>query len=108
MNEHIFLILNRMETKIDTLDGRLDSIDRTQDRLTVSVELHEKRSTTQERRQELCEDSCNRQMDILREMVANMTTTLKHVRATVLLVGGGVGFVAGAAQIFSVWMEFKK
>ena len=45
INERIFDKLEKLDDKIEKLDDKLDSVDKTLVRNTISLEIHEKRTT---------------------------------------------------------------
>lgn len=82
--------IDELHKKIDRLDNRLDDNNRILDRLTVSVELHERRTTASEHRIETLEDE---------------NTKRKASNAAWVKIGA---FLVGAATIVGVVLEIVK
>jgi hypothetical protein len=100
--------LGRIEIKIDKVDERMDIMERTQERLTNTVELHEKRSTTLEKTHELCKLTCDQQLDELTKLVVAISQTMVTIKKVFLWMGGSVAFISGMTQIINFVMEMRK
>ena len=107
------LLIGNTERLVDQnskITDKLYEIDKTLVRLTDTVELHEKRSTTLEIMQKECRISCNARIDANQEIaesvqstITGITNTIKTFSKTLLIIAsiiaGSIGIASGIAQI---------
>jgi uncharacterized protein YdcH (DUF465 family) len=85
---------NRLEDKLDKLDTRLDGIDKLQERLTVSVEEHVKRTNG-------LEDYIKDELPPIKAHVILVQNAFKVFMWVAMALGSVVGFLAALHKLLS-------